>query len=292
MKFNWKHLIQTSIIISSLNGTASHSATLEISAVVSPSACATSGTIMVAGEDCRTTPSVWEAVIYEMGLCTAHPFGASKNGVTFDASTCTVTYTDTSPSAVDIVDSIGGTLALTGTSSMPGIGTYGYPYLVMGPSFTVAGSFTNSTVTHRSAANNTVSTSAASNVSSTDNLNDFNGRVQFCASGYLGAVVTAGTMDGFVTDSSLVRSESTDVDGSNYCSNQDRLIAVMNLTTPFSVTTKTYSVQFNFLLTDFGVQFMDDDNDGNDNEVEDSDSIPSSFASAPFSGYFTILNAD
>jgi hypothetical protein len=285
MKFNWKPLIQTSIIISSLNGTASHSATLEISAVVSPSACATSGTIMDAGEDCRTTPSVWEAVIYEMGLCTAHPFGASKNGVTFDASTCTVTYTDTSPSAVDIVDSIGGTLALTGTSSMPGIGTYGYPYLVMGPSFTVAGSFTNSTTgdTYRSAASNTVSTSAASNVSSTDNLYDFNGTDANCASGYLGAVVTAGTMDGFVTDSSLVRSESTDVDGSNYCSNQDRLIAVMNLTTPFSVTTKTYSVQFNFLLTDFGVQFID--GAGND-------SIPDEFASAPFSGYFTILNAD
>jgi len=180
---------------------------------------------------------------------------------------------------------------------MPGIGTYGYPYLVMGPSFTVAGSFTNSTVTYRSAANNTVSTSAASNVSSTDNLYDFNGRDEFCASGYLGAVVTAGTMDGFVTDSSLVRSESTGVvdtdgDGSEYCSNQDRLIAVMNLTTPFSVTAKTYSVQFNFLLTDFGVQFIDDDNDGNDNEDEDKDSIPSSFASAPFSGYFTILNAD
>jgi len=283
MKFNWKPLIQTSIIISSLNGTASHSATLEISAVVSPSACATSGTIMDAGEDCRTTPSVWEAVIYEMGLCTAHPFGASKNGVTFDASTCTVTYTDTSPSAVDIVDSIGGTLALTGTSSMPGIGTYGYPYLVMGPSFTVAGSFTNGATTYRSAASNTVSTSAASNVSSTDNLYDFNGTDANCASGYLGAVVTAGTMDGFVTDSSLVRSESTIVDGSNYCSNQDRLIAVMNLTTPFSVTTKTYSVQFNFLLTDFGVQFID--GAGND-------SIPDEFASAPFSGYFTILNAD
>ena len=56
----------------------------------------------------------------------------------------------------------------------------------------------------------------------------------------------------------------------------------MNLTTPFSVTTKTYSVQFNFLLTDFGVQFIDND----------SDSIPDGFASAPFSGYFTILNVD
>jgi hypothetical protein len=284
MKFNWKHLVHTSIIISSLTGTASHSATLELSAV-SSSACATSGTIMDAGEDCRATPSVWEAVIYEMGLCTAHPFGTSKDGVTFDASTCTVTYTDTSPSAVDIVDSIGGTLALPGASSMPGIGTYGYPYLVMGPSFTVAGSFTNSTTgdTYRSAASNTVSTVAASNVSSTDNLYDFNATDANCASGYLGAVVTGGTMDGFVTDSSLVRSESTDVDGSNYCSNKDRLIAVMNLTTPFSVTTKTYSVQFNFLLTDFGVQFID--GSGND-------SIPDEFASAPFSGYFTILNAD
>lgn len=239
---------------------------------------------MDAGEDCRATPSVWEAVIYEMGLCTAHPFGTSKDGVTFDASTCTVTYTDTSPSAVDIVDSIGGTLALPGASSMPGIGTYGYPYLVMGPSFTVAGSFTNSTTgdTYRSGAGRSVGINTASDVSNTDLLNNF-GDDGTCYSGYLGAVVTGGTMDGFIASSALVRSEDGDVTA-NKCTNQARLVAVMNLTTPFTVTSKTYSIQFNFLLTDFGVQFIDTDNP--------LDGIPDEFGSAPFSGYFTILNAD
>jgi len=60
-------------------------------------------------------------------------------------------------------------------------------------------------------------------------------------------------------------------------------VAVMNLSTPFTVTSQTYSVNFNFVLTDYGVQFMTSDADLSD--VEE-------FGSAPFAGYFTVLNAD
>ena len=284
MKLHWKYSIQIATIFSVLLSANIHAATLEASAAgVTVDVCPTSGAFN-ADSDCRATPSTYEVVIYEMGLCTAHPFGASKDGVTFDTSTCTITYADASPVAVDLVDGIGGSLALTGTSTMPGPGTYGYPYLVMGPSFTVAASFTNSTTgdTYRSASGNSVSTIGSENVTSTDNLYDFDNTTT-CTSGYLDAAVTGGTMDGFITDDTLVRSESTDVDGSNLCSNQDRLVAVMNLTAPFSVTSKTFSVQFNFILTGFGVSFTDGSG---------SDRVPDEFGSAPFSGYFTVLNAD
>ena len=31
----------------------------------------------------------------------------------------------------------------------------------------------------------------------------------------------------------------------------------MNLSAPFTVTSQTYAVNFNFILTDYGVQFID-----------------------------------
>jgi hypothetical protein len=51
----------------------------------------------------------------------------------------------------------------------------------------------------------------------------------------------------------------------------------------FAVTSQTYAVNFNFILTTYGAQFVDGD---------DADRIPEEFASAPFAGYFTVLNAD
>jgi hypothetical protein len=286
MKLQLKCIARVTAITCSLFSTFCYSAVEDVTAPGAMSICQTSGGLPLQGgdEDCRTTPSVFETTIYEMGLCTSHPFGTDKQGITFDNSTCTITYSDSAPNTVDLVDSIGGSLALTGISTMPPPGTYGYPYLVMGPSFTVAGSFTNSTTgdTYRSGAGRSVGINTASDVSNTDLLNNF-GDDGTCYSGYLGAVVTGGTMDGFIASSALVRSEDGDVTA-NKCTNQARLVAVMNLTTPFTVTSKTYSIQFNFLLTDFGVQFIDTDNP--------LDGIPDEFGSAPFSGYFTILNAD
>jgi hypothetical protein len=57
----------------------------------------------------------------------------------------------------------------------------------------------------------------------------------------------------------------------------------MNLAAPFTVTSQTYAVNFNFILTNYGAQFVD----GNDAGI-----VPEEFASAPFAGYFTVLNAD
>ena len=65
------------------------------------------GTNLLSNAVCRTTPTVFKVTIYEMGLCTAHPF-ANGTGVTMDKSTCSVVFSNTAGSTADIASSIGG----------------------------------------------------------------------------------------------------------------------------------------------------------------------------------------
>ena len=116
---------------------------IENETAVASSACNATGDMMRRKEDCRVTPSTFSTKIYEIGLCTAHPYGAAKTSATFDASTCVVIYTDAAPAAVDLAAAIGTNTALPGTASAPPEGTYGFPYIKLGTDFTVAGSFTN-----------------------------------------------------------------------------------------------------------------------------------------------------
>ena len=264
---------------------------VEDTTAVASTACNATGTVMIADGDCRATPSTFSTNIYEIGLCTAHPYGAAKTSSTFDASTCVVIYTDAAPAAVDLAAAIGTNTTLPGTASAPTEGTYGFPYIKLGTDFTVAGSLTNtpaggSATTYYSIGSGNVNTTGPA-VAQTDSLRNFdkNGDGSTCTSGYLGAAVVGGTMDGFITDASFARSDSTEVGNvvSELCDKSTRLVAVMNLSAPFTVTSQTYAVNFNFVLTNYGAQFIDGSG---------SDSIPDEFGSAPFAGYFTVLNAD
>ena len=282
--------ILVSAFLISLTFSIPAKAVIEDTTAVASSACSATGNMVAADGDCRVTPSTFSAKIYEIGLCTAHPYGAAKTSATFDASTCVVIYTDAAPAAVDLAAAIGTNTTLPGTASAPAQGTYGFPYIKLGTDFTVAGSFTNtpaggSATTYYSIGSNNVNTTGPA-VAQTDSLRNFdkNGNGSTCTSGYLGAAVLGGTMDGFITDASFARSqdnENTVVAG--LCDKSTRLVAVMNLSAPFTVTSQTYAVNFNFVLTDYGSQFIDGSG---------SDSIPDEFGSAPFAGYFTVLNAD
>ena len=250
------------------------------------SACNASGFMMDDDSDCRVTPSTFSTTIYEIGLCTAHPYGAVKTSATFDASTCVVIYTDAAPAAVDLAAAIGTNTALPGTASAPPEGTYGFPYIKLGTDFTVAGSFTNTptggvATTYYSRSNGTVGTTAPA-VAKTDSLKNFGDTN--CSSGYVGAAVVGGTMDGFITDTAFTRSLDNDKSVAPViCNKSDRLVAVMNLAAPFTVTSQTIAVNFNFVLTNYGAQFVDGNNVAG---------APEEFGSAPFAGYFTVLNAD
>lgn len=282
-----KILFSALFVFSTLSLSAN--AAVENTTAVATTACNATGNIISAGkEDCRATPSTFTTQIYEIGLCTAHPYGAAKTSATFDASTCVVIYTDAAPAAVNLAAAIGTNTALPGTASAPAQGTYGFPYIKLGTDFSVAGSFTNtpaggSATTYYSIGGGNVNTTGPA-VAQTDSLTNFdkNGNGSTCTSGYLGAAVVGGTMDGFITDASFTRSNSTEVTAGK-CDKSARLAAVMNLSAPFTVTSQTYAVNFNFVLTDYGVQFIDTNNNLANAEE---------FGSAPFAGYFTVLNAD
>ena len=283
--------ILASAFLISLTFSLSANAAVEDTTAVASTACNATGTVMIADGDCRATPSTFSTNIYEIGLCTAHPYGAAKTSSTFDASTCVVIYTDAAPAAVDLAAAIGTNTTLPGTASAPTEGTYGFPYIKLGTDFTVAGSLTNtpiggSATTYYSIGSGNVNTTGPA-VAQTDSLRNFdkNGDGSTCTSGYLGAAVVGGTMDGFITDASFSRSDSTEVGNvvSELCDKSTRLVAVMNLSAPFTVTSQTYAVNFNFVLIDYGVQFIDTNNNLANAEE---------FGSAPFAGYFNVLNAD
>ena len=284
-----KILFSALFVLSTLSLSAN--AAVENTTAMATTACSATGAMMANNSDCRVTPSTFSTKIYEIGLCTAHPYGAAKTSATFDASTCVVIYTDAAPAAVNLAAAIGTNTALPGTASAPAKGTYGFPYIKLGTDFTVAGSFTNTpaggvaTTYYSRGAGNAVNTTGPA-VAQTDSLKNFdkNGNGSTCTSGYLGAAVVGGTMDGFVTDASFARSQSTErAVVAGLCDKSTRLVAVMNLSAPFNVTSQTYAVNFNFVLTNYGAQFVDDN---------DAGIVPDEFASAPFAGYFTVLNAD
>jgi len=289
MSHHLKILFSALFVFSTLSLSANAQTIVNENAVAS-SACPATGDMVTAGGDCRVTPSTFTTKIYEIGLCTAHPYGAAKTSATFDASTCVVVYTDAAPASVDLAAAIGTNTALPGTASAPPEGTYGFPYIKLGTDFTVAGSFTNTptggvATTYYSRSNGTVGTTAPA-VAKTDSLKNFGDTSVggSCSSGYVGAAVVGGTMDGFITDTTFTRSLDNDKSVAPViCNKSDRLVAVMNLAAPFTVTSQTIAVNFNFVLTNYGAQFVDGNNVAG---------APEEFGSAPFAGYFTVLNAD
>ena len=248
------------------------------------------GTNLLSDAVCRTTPTVFKVTIYEMGLCTAHPF-ANGTGVTMDKSTCSVVFSNTAGSTADIASSIGGEDALEGNSFPPSEGTFKYPYAIMGTSFTVntkvkgeAGT-AFATKTYATAADGSYTdvTAGGNGVDFVSPLSNFGSGK--CVSGYINGSTGVGTIDGYLTNTALVRRDDADYTGAppgntNICTGQTRLVGVFDLSNPFTITPNTRMVKFNFVLTDYGVQVeVDEDTDANPGKVK-------MISSAPFSAYF------
>ena len=227
---------------------------------------------------CGATPQKYEITVVEMGVCTAHPYGTSKDAEAFDASTCSVVYSDTTPTATDIagldwhITWNGWRKYFTASRNLwVSIHLFENQF-VTNTTFTAG----DGTVWYGLANGSADQTGPAAD--RTDVLNNFGDTT--CFSGYLGAAVTGGTIDGFITNSAKLRSAAGTADP---CPLRTHVVGVMNLSTPFVITPQTYGLNFQFLLTGQGTQFMS--NNGND-------AIPEEYGSAPFSGLFTVLNAD
>ena len=240
-------------------------------------ACSTG---IAAGASCRATPTKYQVTIYEMGLCSEHPFGTNTAGVngstvsTMDKSTCSPAFTNTAGHTVDIAQFVNGSVDLVGTSTRPANATYGYPYIILGNTFTVntAVTSTDGNVYYSNGSGGATTTSPGTDYA--DQLTNFFGGS--CYSGYIGASIPIGTIDGFLTNNSLVRRDSTDFGGGE-CTGVTRLVGVINLTTPFSITAQTKRLQFNFIVTDYGVE-LDVNGAG----------VVTDMGSGPFSGSFVV----
>ena len=249
------------------------------------------GTAGYAGQ-CRSTPTAYKIKVFEMGVCASHPYGAAKDAAAFDTSGCEIGYSDSNPVAIDIGASIGGTAAaMGGASTLPPNGTYKYAYLVFKNEFTVKAQIT--------AANNQVYSSKATGAGActidaragagftpeecTETLSNFGG--PNCFSGYVGATVVGGVIDGFIVGNALARGDGTTDVTAGECDAavSTKLVGVMTLSTGFSITPQTYGLNFKFNLTNQGVQWVED---------AGTDGIPNGFSSAPFSGTFEVLNQD
>ena len=247
-------------------------------------ACSTTAAMMTAGGDCRTTPDKYETSVFEMGVCTSHPFtndGTKTDISTFDSSTCSVTFSatdQTNGSVIDIAQSIGGSVDLVGTSTRPANGTYGFPYVILRENFVVGISIVGFDGNTYNGDSNGAVASGGTLADSDDYLRNFGG--PNCSSGFEDAVIAIGTLDAFLTNSSLVRSERAEVT-SQLCDNVGRLVGIINLTTPFTISSNTLKMQFNFVVTDYGVELTDSGSDG----------YPDEYGSAPFSGTFKFTEA-
>ena len=248
--------------------------------------CQTTGNMISTDQGaCRTTPSKYSLNIFEMGLCTSHPFtsdGTKTDLVTMDKSSCQTTFLANDQSngfSVDVATAIGSGVALDGDNTRAANGTYGYPYIILGKAFTVNVSILGSDGNTYTGKSNGTVVSDGTTSDLVDNLTNFGGGE--CVSGYVGATIPIGTIDAFLTNASLQRSHHTEFTNP-VCDKNGKLVGIINLTTPITISANTTKMQFNFILTDYGINMEDSNDAGN---------WPNTFGSAPFSGTFIFEEA-
>lgn len=248
--------------------------------------CSTTGNMIAADQgSCRTTPSKYLINIFEMGLCTTHPFtadGTKTDLVTMNRANCSTTFLATDQTngfPVDIADVIGGGISLEGANTRAPIGTYGFPYIILGKAFTVNVSIIGSdSNTYVGRSNGSVNTSGPTDL--VDNLTNFSAPGE-CKSGYVGAVIPIGTIDAFLTNAAEERSHHTEYTNP-VCDKNGKLVGIINLTAPVTITANTTKMQFNFIISDYGINMEDSNDAGN---------WPNTFGSSPFSGTFIFEEA-
>ena len=232
------------------------------------------------GSSCRATPTKYQVTIYEMGLCSEHPFGTNTAGAsgstvtTMDKSSCSTAFSNSDGFTYDIAAALNGSTPLVGTNSRPANSTYGYPYVILGTTFRVNTEVTPTDGNTYYSDGSGSATTVSPGTDYADELTNFGGPT--CYSGYIGATIPIGTIDAFLTDTAFERRDSTDV-ASNECTGVTRLVGVIKLTTPFTITSDTTQMQFNFIITDYGVEL----------DVNGSGAV-TSMGSGPFAGSFVI----
>ena len=226
------------------------------------SVCPASGTVanLLATTACKGTPSRYEIIIYEMGLCTADPLGSG----TFVRTTCSATFTG--PTTADLAG--GASVSLGSSGSRPADGSYSHAYIVIGNTFGLSGEYALSGGTYRSdSTGNAILNGTLDNF--TETLNNFDPQVACTPSAWEN--VGGGRLDAVIADTTLVTASS--------CTGVSRIVGSFAPSSPIVIDSAATGLKVTFSVTNNGMTVMDD-----------GGGAVAAFASGPFSPTFTILN--
>ena len=227
------------------------------------SVCPASGTVanLLATGACKGTPSRYEIIIYEMGLCTADPLGSR----TFVRTTCSATFTS-SGTTTDLAG--GASVSLGSSGSRPADGSYSHAYIVIGNTFGLSGEYALSGGTYRSdSTGNAILNGALTNF--TETLNNFDTQVACTPSA--SDSVGGGRLDAVIADTTLVTASS--------CTGVSRIVGSFAPSSPIVIDSAATGLKVTFSVTNNGMTVMDGPR-----------GVVDAFASGPFSPTFTILN--
>ena len=225
--------------------------------------CPASGTVanLLATTACRGTPSRYEIIIYEMGLCTADPLGSR----TFVRTTCSATFTS-SGTTTDLAG--GASVSLGSSGSRPADGSYSHAYIVIGNTFGLSGEYALSGGTYRSdSTGNAILNGTLDNF--TETLNNFDPQVACTPSAWEN--VGGGRLDAVIADTTLVTASS--------CTGVSRIVGSFAPSSPIVIDSAATGLKVTFSVTNNGMTVMDG-----------ARGVVDAFASGPFSPTFTILN--
>ena len=109
--------------------------------------------------ECELDPLTYKVTIYEMGLCTANPMSPMSDNK-FDASNCTKTFEKANGVTNDLA--VPTDIPLDGINYQPVVGTYKYPYVILGNAFTLQNTVTFGNTTYYSTSEGGASTTEGS----------------------------------------------------------------------------------------------------------------------------------
>ena len=263
-------LIRQLAVLSALTSYSFFIGTSSVKAQNPNPVCPPSGTVpnLPANGGCKGTPSRYEIIIYEMGLCTADPLGSG----TFVRTTCSATFTG--PTTADLAG--GASVSLGSSGSRPADGSYSHAYIVIGNTFGLSGEYELSAGslagTYRSDSNGTaVLNGALTNFTETLDSFDDPPACDPKASDTVGG----GTLTAFVADTTLVTASS--------CTGVSRIVASFAPSSSIVIDSAATGLKVTFSVTDNGMTVMDDDG-------INKTGVVTAFTSGPFSPTFTILN--
>lgn len=231
------------------------------------SVCPASGSnvALPADDSCATTPSRYEIVIYEMGLCTSNPTASNS----FDRSTCTSTLISSGGNTTDLAP--GSTVDLGNSGgSLPEPGNYSYAYIIMANTFGLNVSYTASDSNTYASDSSGQAVAGGTPTNFTETLENFD-EAPNCEP-TASASVTGGTLRAMLADGSLSRADS--------CTGVTRLIGTFEPSSPIAITSSTSGLNVSFTVTDNGATIT---------TSNAATPIPTAFSSGPFSPFFTVI---